>query len=389
MNLPRALALSILLAVAPGCVEGGFFSAAPYCRAHPAAHEGLPAHTAVLSGVHGGSVVFEEGEPAAAVAVRATRRDCLYEIEPRPFAGARRLGPYADLKPLITAPGRARWAMIAAAPSGETKLVVDGVEIAAGGSITEARFSGDGDHFVHLAWGAEGGALYVDGARVGPTQGARGVTRLHAVLDDGRACFEEQTHDGKRRVVVGSWVSAASDAEPAFHVVNGRHFTVVIRHGAQLEVVFDGRSAWPQGEVLTVAMSDDGTRTGYVERRAGRIEAVIDGVPVEVPERPGAEPWMQLFLRPSIAYLAWYPRGRHNHYTVLGVPTPNAQPSPTLLPPGKEGFRVMIGGSAGPMFDGLDDKSLWRDEEGRVHYQGWHEGRPYDVIDNVIQGARR
>ncbi|APR75868.1 Hypothetical protein A7982_01215 [Minicystis rosea] len=389
MIAPRLLALSMLLAPALGCSHAHFWHLPSICRERPSAYDTLPSWSASLLAPHDETILFREGRADTPMAVELTRRACLYHVEARPGGERARFGPYLYVPyELVSAPGRARWALVATAPSGESRLIVDGVERAVEGSIYKARFSRDGEHFAYSAFDGKAYTVVVDGKVVGPTRGARSAV-LRDVLDDGRAWFSEQTTDGRDRMVLGSWVSQPFDRVGPWDVRRDGRFMGVLSRGAQFEIVIDGRSKWPQGEVLTIARSPDGARSGYLLRRDGRVEAVVDGIPLEVPDRPGAESWIDLGFASGLAYVAWYPTGDRNTYTIAGAPTPAAPPSVGPMPPGRQGTRVQIGASFGPKFEAVAPETLVRDAEGRVHYEGWYDGRKYYVVDNVIQEPRR
>lgn len=326
-SLPILLAAAA--AAAAGCVRlpcNCFFGAQSHCLLRPEDHARVPPRTA-LPGTAGGAL-FEEGHIEASVAVYATRRECLYWVEPRPFADRPRLGPYAEIDHLKSAAGRARWAMVARTPSGEERVILDGVEIAVEGRVFDSRFSSNGDHFYLVVFHEQGRRVFIDGKLVAPTPGARDVSDSGHFLEDGTFWLVEQTLEGRSRLVVGSWVSEPFDRLLELRNVGGRHFAAEVRHGEQSQIFFDGRSEWPKGQLEAFAMSRDGRRWGYLVRRDGRLEAVINGVPVEVPETP-REKRPALDLENEQPYLVTIGPGSwpsNRVHTPLRVPASGAAP---------------------------------------------------------------
>jgi hypothetical protein len=394
--------LAPLVAGAAGCAATTR-STYDQCRSEPASWgEGGERQGYVTErGLIGGAMVLQVDEVFVA---RIHRKSCLDNITVEGFGKRFESGPVrptwdgAFASSLITK----RLAVATYTSDDEAWVWLDGERHGPYEGIgIGPHFSRNGEH---VAWASLDGSdqvLFVDGRQV-----RRGQRLLDGpffyVLDDGRVAAPLLRSDGKHQILVGDRYDSGPLDElcPSWGFVVGpgsRWAFTAKRQGKWITVV-DGQPVGLLGMPADcrVRFSDDGGRYGYLNMPTPGQPHERGGLMLDgdfTPLKDGATSFEFLGALPVVTFnikLAPNVEDWEQTYLAVGVPTPQAPPSPNDYEP-QRGYanrtwaRVRIGESVGPKFDRIT--KLSRDEQGRVRYVGLRHDAPYDVIDNVITPA--
>ncbi|MBK8258173.1 MAG: hypothetical protein IPK82_36590 [Polyangiaceae bacterium] len=341
-------------------------------------------------------------DSAAPIQIRVERVRCDFRAHVQMGGRLYTMGPFASIDEgsFRGDPDHHRFGFVVTGERGQQSAIIDGERGAAYRQVQAPQFSENGQHVAYLAQTERGAVLVSDGKEVENSLGK--VERFLAVLNDGRAVYEEPVNAREKVLHAGTWASKPYSTLANFTVWRGERFAGLLM-GNPTEAVINGVT-FPvtDGVVSGFHFSADGAHALMVLKPSNLNDqfprfdegfaVLIDGVRLTPTRLRGVtQPAATYWGNVPVFLLYPDPRGSDAGLPpavmVLGVSTPASAPTHddyTQVHSGKLGTFVWIGESRGPRFDRIEPSSMYIDEEGRVRYRGYRGNEMYDVIDNQI-----